>query len=67
MHDVVVSPLISVQSFFAVAQDVAKGAGGDGAERALWVNHLLPLGQVVRAGKAVGRSSCSPSHHTLGN
>ena len=46
---------------------MAEGAGGDGAEGALGVHDLLPLGQVVRAGQAVGGCSGRPGHHTLGH
>ena len=57
IDNVVVPPLEAVKSFFAVAQKVAEGAGGDGAKGALGVHNLLPPGQVVGAGQAVGGCS----------
>ena len=59
MHHVIVSPLGAIKSLLAVAQHMAEGAGGEGAEGALGVHDLLPLGQVVGAGQAVGGGSGS--------
>ena len=67
LDHIVVAPLKPVEGLLAAAQHVTKGAGGSRAERAFWVDYPFPFGQVVRAGQAVGRGSCRPSHHPLGD
>ena len=64
LHNVVMPPLSSVQCWGAVAEEVAQGAGRDGAEGTFRDHILLPSGQIVRTSQAVGSSPGRPGQHS---